>query len=160
MRRATFLISSLKKTEIVDITDRVLSFVKEQGMHDGLVLVRALHTTAGVFLNENEDGLHDDALRALAQLLPEGEPYRHDDFTTRKNIEEDERKNAHSHLRAMLLGHTVTVPVIAGRVESRMATAAMSAPSIATGGLFANPAPRASAAPRKTAIGRIGCLNQ
>jgi len=117
MRRATFLISSLKKTEIVDITDRVLSFVKEQGMHDGLVLVRALHTTAGVFLNENEDGLHDDALRALAQLLPEGEPYRHDDFTTRKNIEEDERKNAHSHLRAMLLGHTVTVPVIAGALS-------------------------------------------
>src|SRR4029450_8948675 len=75
------------------------------------------HTTCALLINEWEDGALADFRRHLTELIPQdGVYYAHDDFTVRtQNMHEDERKNGHAHVKAMLLSATShAVPVVAG----------------------------------------------
>jgi secondary thiamine-phosphate synthase enzyme len=73
----------------------------------GIALVNTLHTTCALFVNEFQAALVDD-LKALAErLVPERGGYRHDD----PRYSDCERGNAHSHLRAALLGRSIAVGV-------------------------------------------------
>jgi secondary thiamine-phosphate synthase enzyme len=94
--------------EFVRITDEVGSIVKKSGVKEGMVLVSAMHITAGVFVNDYEDGLIDDFQVWLEKLAPAGLDYRH--HQTGEN-------NADAHLKRTIMGHQVIVPITNGKLD-------------------------------------------
>ena len=64
-----------QRRELVRITDTVADIVRKSGIQEGMVLVSAMHITAGVFVNDDEPGLHDDIWDWLQHLAPHG-PHR------------------------------------------------------------------------------------
>ena len=93
------------KQEIVDITERVARAVRESALSDGLCTIFVPHTTAAITINENADpAVKEDILNALGRLVPAGPHYKHAEG------------NAHAHIRASFLGHSVTVPIEAGKL--------------------------------------------
>jgi secondary thiamine-phosphate synthase enzyme len=91
-----------QRYEIRDITQDVARIVAESGIDDGFVLVSAMHITASIFVNDHEPGLWSDIMTWLEELAPQRPEYRH------HLTGED---NADAHLKRMLLGHQVTVPI-------------------------------------------------
>lgn len=92
--------------DMVDITDEVERFVERAGVRDGHVLIFVPGATGAVVALENEDGLVEDFKRMMEELIPKGKGYRHDIIDN----------NAHSHLRASLLGPSLALPVIKGKL--------------------------------------------
>ncbi len=97
-----------KRQEFVRITDQVADIVGKSGVTDGFVLVSAMHITAGVYVNDWEDGLIDDFQEWLEKLAPAGRPYRH------HQTGED---NADAHLKRTIMGHQVIVPITRGALD-------------------------------------------
>ena len=97
-----------KRQEIVRITDEVSTIVKASGVMEGMVLVSAMHITAGVYVNDWESGLISDIQIWLEKLAPAGLPYRH------HQTGED---NADAHLKRTILGHQVMLPITAGALD-------------------------------------------
>jgi secondary thiamine-phosphate synthase enzyme len=91
-----------KHRAYVHITPQVEKVVRESGVINGLVLVSAMHITAGVYVNDNEDGLIQDIDAWLEQLAPFKRNYLH------HQTGED---NGDSHLKAILVHHQVILPV-------------------------------------------------
>ena len=103
--------------EFLDLTDDLRRAVKDSGVTDGCAVVFCAHTTCALLINEWEDGALQDFRRHLTKLVPhEGEYFAHDDFEIRtQNLHEDERKNGHAHVKAMLLSATShAIPLSAG----------------------------------------------
>ena len=96
------------RRDIVRITDDVTSAVKASRIREGLCLVAAMHITAGIFINDDEDGFRADLLEMLERLAPSGVDYEH------HRTGED---NGDAHLKNMLVGHEVTVPVTDGALD-------------------------------------------
>src|SRR5271156_1161961 len=92
----------------VHLTPQVESAVKKSGVQEGMVLVSAMHITAGVYVNDNEAGLIEDIDRWLDKLAPFDKNYQH------HQTGED---NGDSHLKALLIHHAVIVPITAGRLD-------------------------------------------
>jgi secondary thiamine-phosphate synthase enzyme len=113
-RHLTF--ETRRRRELVRITDTLHEFLRESGIREGLLLVSAMHITASVFVNDDEPGLHADIEEWLQRLAPgpsadgrtPGPDYRH------HRSGED---NGDAHLKNLLLGHQVTLPVTAGRLD-------------------------------------------
>lgn len=105
-----------RRRELVRITDEVQAFLRESGLSEGMVLVSAMHITAAVFVNDDEPGLHADLEAWLQRLAPgpaaddsaPGPDYRH------HRSGED---NGDAHLKNLLLGHQVIVPITKGRLD-------------------------------------------
>ncbi len=97
-----------QRQEFVRITDDVARIVDASGVREGMVLVSAMHITAGVYVNDWEDGLIDDFQAWLEKLAPAGLPYRH------HRTGED---NADAHLKRTIMGHQVIVPITAARLD-------------------------------------------
>jgi secondary thiamine-phosphate synthase enzyme len=97
-----------KRQEFIRITDDVAKVVQESKVQEGMVLVSAMHITAGVYVNDWEDGLIDDFQKWLEKLAPAGLPYRH------HQTGED---NADAHLKRTIMGHQVIVPITAGKLD-------------------------------------------
>ena len=94
----------------VNITPQVVACLQESGVQEGLLLVNAMHITAGVFINDDEPGLHQDYERWLEQLAPH-EPvagYQHN------NTGED---NADAHLKRQVMGREVVVAITKGKLD-------------------------------------------
>lgn len=88
-----------------DVTNRVLDAVRESGVRDGLCLVYCPHTTAGITINENADeDVVRDLLFALEQTYPDRPEFRHMEG------------NSAAHLKASVIGSSVTIPVSNGRL--------------------------------------------
>jgi secondary thiamine-phosphate synthase enzyme len=96
------------RQEIVRITDEVASIVTASGVKEGLVLVSAMHITAGVYVNDWESGLISDIQVWLEKLAPAGLDYRH------HQTGED---NADAHLKRTIIGHQVMLPITAGALD-------------------------------------------
>jgi secondary thiamine-phosphate synthase enzyme len=94
--------------EIIDITDVVEKVRANAGLQDGFVLVSAMHITASIFVNDHEAGLWHDIMTWLEKVAPHGLGYRH------HQTGED---NADAHLKRMVLGHQVLVPVTNGKLD-------------------------------------------
>ena len=95
-------ISTNKTTEIYDITETVGESVRESGIRNGHVLIQPLHTTVGIFLNENEPRLFEDLVIHLSEKAPQIRGrYLHDDIAER-DCPPDEPLNGHSHIKAAL----------------------------------------------------------
>jgi len=96
------------RQEFVRITDEIEKIVAKSGVDDGFVLVSAMHITAGVYVNDWEDGLIEDFQVWLEKLAPAGLDYRH------HQTGED---NADAHLKRTLMGHQVMVPITSGKLD-------------------------------------------
>jgi len=93
------------RTQFLDITGAVASEVAKSGVKTGICYVYMPHTTAGLSINENADAdVGRDILAALARLVPLAGDYRHAEG------------NSDAHVKASLMGFTLTVPVIDGRL--------------------------------------------
>ncbi len=92
--------------DLVDITHEVERAVRESGIENGQVLVFVPGATGAIVTIEHESGLLEDFKRALRELIPKGRGYLHD------RIDD----NAHSHLRATLLGASECFPVVNGKL--------------------------------------------
>jgi len=97
-----------KHRAYVHITPQVEAAVRKSGIKEGIVLVSAMHITAGVYVNDNEDGLIEDIDAWLEKLAPFHPDYKH------HRTGED---NGDSHLKAILVHHQVIVPVTDGRLD-------------------------------------------
>src|ERR1044072_1851572 len=95
-----------KRQEFVRITDEIAAIVKKSGVSEGTVLVSAMHITAGVFVNDWEEGLIHDFQVWLEKLAPAGLDYRH------HQTGED---NADAHLKRTLMGHQNLLPIQIGQ---------------------------------------------
>jgi len=84
------------------------SFRQESGLYDGMILVSAMHITAGVMVNDWEDGLHQDIMEWLEVVAPAKPNYRH---------HRTGETNADAHLKNITVGHQVIVPVTNGELD-------------------------------------------
>jgi len=100
--------TTASRQEFVRITDDVRAVVEKSGIREGMALVSAMHITAGVFVNDWEDGLIHDFQVWLEKLAPAGLPYRH------HQTGED---NADAHLKRTIMGHQVIVPITNGALD-------------------------------------------
>jgi secondary thiamine-phosphate synthase enzyme len=103
--------------ELIDITDEVGAFARRTGLRVGWVSVQVLHTSAALFLNENEPLLLDDLVSLLERLAPRTAAYAHDDMSRRVQPEPEERPNGHAHAKALLLRASENVHVVGGALR-------------------------------------------
>lgn len=119
MKSSTIVVevTAPERYAFLDLTEELQRAVKDSGVSDGAAIAFCEHTTAALLINEWEDGALADFRRHLTELVPDdGVYYQHDDFDVRsQNMQEDERKNGHAHVKAMLLSATShAIPVAAG----------------------------------------------
>ncbi|HVH56416.1 MAG TPA: secondary thiamine-phosphate synthase enzyme YjbQ [Vicinamibacterales bacterium] len=112
VRAEIIAIETAERFELVDITDRLRTFLSRAGVSDGLLSVWSMHTTCAVFINEAQRALHADIKRALEQMIARETDWMHND----PKHSDCERSNADSHLRAMLLGHGLTLQISGGEL--------------------------------------------
>jgi secondary thiamine-phosphate synthase enzyme len=108
----SFTLNSEEGTEVTDITKLVREAIQQSPISAGIALINTLHTTCAVFINEFQSALMDDLKGLAEKLVPERGGYRHDD----PRFSDCERGNAHSHLRAALLGRSVALGVNNGEL--------------------------------------------
>ena len=94
--------------EYINITRQVQDLVTRSGVTDGMVLVSAMHITAGVYVNDAEDGLLQDIDAWLESLAPFKEHYLH---------HRTGETNGDSHLKSLLVHHQIIVPITEGRLD-------------------------------------------
>ena len=116
-RHTTFLVASGRSTEFIDVTERLQSIVAATGLRIGILSVQTLHTTTAIVVNEHEPLLLADFAATLEEAAPRTGVYRHDDPAARTvNVTPGERVNGHAHCQALLLGSSVALNVIDGRL--------------------------------------------
>ena len=108
----TFAIDTTNRIELFDLTERITALVRSQHVQEGLAHVFSMHTTCAVFINEFQSALLADIQRLLEQVVARDADWLHNSPAH----SDCDRFNADSHLRAMLLGQSLTVPVSGGEV--------------------------------------------
>lgn len=101
-------LNTQSKRALVNITGECERILKESGIREGFLLVSAMHITAGIWVNDNEPGIQQDAMDMLEKLAPEGPNYRH------HRTGED---NGHAHLKNLLMHHQVMLPITDGELD-------------------------------------------
>lgn len=97
-----------KRRDYIRITDDVAGALAESGISEGMCLVSAMHITAGIWINDAEDGIISDIDQMLETLAPFGPDYRH------HRTGED---NGDAHLKSILVHNQVVLPVTEGRLD-------------------------------------------
>ena len=100
------------RIDLTDVTDRLMAAARDSGIRDGIVSLWSMHTTLAVFINESQQALHADIVRLLETMVPRDADWKHND----PEHSDCDRLNADAHLRAMLLGHSLTLQVAGGEV--------------------------------------------
>ena len=101
-------INTKKPREFINITDEVEKALEKSQIKEGLILVSAMHITAGVYVNDAESGLIADIEEWLEKLAPFRQDYRH---------HHTGESNGDAHLKNLLIGHEVVVPVTSGKLD-------------------------------------------
>jgi secondary thiamine-phosphate synthase enzyme len=109
----TIVISTNERVELKSITKEVAAFVEQAPIRDGIVHISSLHTTAGLILNEVQGALLSDMTDMFEQVIPSAVYYKHND----PQLSDCDRRNADAHLRAVVVGHSVSIPIIDGRLK-------------------------------------------
>jgi secondary thiamine-phosphate synthase enzyme len=97
-----------KQREFVNITAKAEEILEKSRIKEGMMLVSAMHITAGVYVNDAEDGLIQDIEEWLDRLAPEGVDYRH---------HRTGETNGDAHLKNLLIGHQVILPITQGKLD-------------------------------------------
>ena len=108
----TFVIDTDERLQLVDLTERIMGFVRQLRVREGVVSLWSMHTTCAVFINEFQTALLTDIKRFLELMVARDEEWRHND----PEHSDCDRMNADSHLRALLLGHSLTLQITGGEV--------------------------------------------
>ena len=107
--------------EFVDVTDDVVSTIDRSGIANGMALVYSPHTTCSIVINERETGFIRDFGDLVQSLVPESQPYRHDDMTLRtENLEDDDHDvpNGHAHCKQGLIASaSQAIPIVDGKLQ-------------------------------------------
>ncbi len=107
--REELLFNTKTRAAFINITPQVEKALKESGIQEGLCLVNAMHITASVFINDDEEGLHQDFSDFLEKLVPyDVKRYRH-------NLTGED--NGDSHIKRQLFGREVVVSVTKGKLD-------------------------------------------
>ena len=108
----TIKVATESRVEIYDVTDRVTDAVQSSGIQNGFLTITSLHTTTALFINEFQAALVADFKQFLERLASRECGYLHNC----EDCSDCERKNADAHIRALVLGHHLTLPLQAGRI--------------------------------------------
>ena len=108
----TLVIQTDQRVELVDLTTRVMELVTTSNMHEGFVSLWSMHTTCALFINEFQTALLTDIKRFLERMVARDAAYSHNN----PEHSDCDRMNADAHLRAMLLGHSLTVQLSGGEL--------------------------------------------
>jgi secondary thiamine-phosphate synthase enzyme len=107
VKAETLPVQTSDRVELVDLTERVAELTRQSGIREGVVSLWSMHTTCALFINEVQQALHADIKRFLEQVVSREGDWLHND----PRHSDCDRMNADSHLRAMLLGHSLTLQV-------------------------------------------------
>jgi secondary thiamine-phosphate synthase enzyme len=99
---------TVKHREYINITPQTEAALRKSGIREGMILVSAMHITAGVYVNDAEDGLIHDIDAWLEKLAPYRDDYQH---------HRTGESNGDSHLKSLMIHHEVIVPVTAGKLD-------------------------------------------
>ena len=108
----TMKVQTEDRVELHNLTQRVKDFARSSGVRSGQVIVASMHTTSAIFINEWQDALLCDIRTHIENTVNREGYYRHND----PEWSDCERNNADSHLRALLLGTQVSLPINEGDV--------------------------------------------
>jgi len=97
-----------KHREYINITSEVEQVLAKSGIKEGMILVSAMHITAGVYVNDAESGLIQDIDAWLENLAPFNNEYLH---------HRTGESNGDSHLKSLLIHHEIIVPVTDGKLD-------------------------------------------
>lgn len=96
------------KRDYINITPRVEEALAKSKIREGMVLVSAMHITAGVYVNDDESGIIQDIDEWVEKLAPFRQDYRH---------HRTGETNGDAHLKSLLIHHEVVVPVTGGKLD-------------------------------------------
>ena len=108
----TFVIETDQRVELVDLTNRIMDFARKFNVREGLVSLWSMHTTCAVFINEFQTALLTDIKAFLEKMVARDEEWLHNN----PDHSDCDRMNADAHLRALLLGHSLTLQISGGEV--------------------------------------------
>jgi secondary thiamine-phosphate synthase enzyme len=108
----TFIVQTDQRIELIDLTNRIMEFVRRFNIRERLVSLWSMHTTCALFINEFQTALLTDIKRFLEHMVARDAEWLHND----PDHSDCDRMNADSHLRALLLGHSLTLQVSGGEV--------------------------------------------
>jgi secondary thiamine-phosphate synthase enzyme len=108
----TLTIETNERIELVDLTDRLMALARKQGVREGFLNIWSLHTTCAVFINEFQSALLADIKQFLEHVVARDAEWLHNDPAH----SDCDRMNADSHLRALLLGHSMTLQISGGEI--------------------------------------------
>ena len=108
----SLVVQTDQRIELIDLTERIGAIVAASGVREGLVSLWSMHTTLAVFMNESQQALHADITRLLEQIVDRDADWKHND----PEHSDCDRFNADAHLRAMLLGHSLSLQVSGSRL--------------------------------------------
>ena len=97
-----------KRIEFINITHTINDVIKKSKIEDGLCLINPMHITSAVFVNDNEQGLHEDFLDFLKRIVPIESKYKH-------NLTGED--NAYAHIWRQLIGHQVIMAITNGKLD-------------------------------------------
>ena len=108
----TLTVQTEQRVELVDLTDRVMGYVRGTGVREGVANLWSMHTTCAVLINEAQRALHADIRSFLEQIIARDAEWLHND----PDHSDCDRFNADAHLRAMVLGHSLSLQVSGGEI--------------------------------------------
>lgn len=110
------VVTTAQGIHLFDITDQINELISQNNINSGLISVSSMHTTMAITVNENESRLLVDIKNFFNELVPANKHYLHNDIQMR-DCPPDEPENAHSHLIAMMLGNSESIPVVDGKLD-------------------------------------------
>jgi secondary thiamine-phosphate synthase enzyme len=108
----TLTVETESRLELIDVTDRISGLLQQSGVREGLLSLFSLHTTCSVLINEQQAALQSDIKRFLEAVVDRDVDWLHNDPAH----SDCDRLNADAHLRALLLGPSLTLHINAGEV--------------------------------------------
>ena len=112
--KKTLTLTTEYKEEIVNITSSLEGVLAESGVLEGIMLVFPLHTSSAVYLNDSDQHLVKDTQEILRSLVPSTPPGKKSDYDHNRR---DPKKNATGHLKSILLGHNLNLPISEGKFD-------------------------------------------
>ena len=113
IRHEIFTVATEERLQFMDLTKRMRDILQRHEVKQGLLIINSLHTTTALFINEWQEALLHDIQLLMDRLIKEQEGYRHND----PQYSDCDRSNADSHLRSLLLGRQLSIPVVNGEMS-------------------------------------------
>lgn len=108
----TLTVKTTERTELINLSDEVRAFVQASGITDGYVQIHSLHTTTALYVNEWQEALLADVKTMIERIVPKETYYKHND----PEFSDCDRFNADSHLKYVVLGRSLSLPVSQGKL--------------------------------------------